>query len=146
SIVVAVSLLTGFVDLNLKELGFAGLDIRNMHIYNYTNNFGYLQILFPFTNEYRLETSGSLHNEVVEIFSFFGLIAIYYYYLVMKIFSEIDVEYRLTSYFLIFIIIIGSLIQINISNPYVGIMLGMVLAIISTDDRREVNSRNVTKS
>ena len=123
--------------LGLKdfEFGDEGLFTRNMLVSNYFNDFNYISIILPFFNQYRIETNESLHNEILEIFSLFGLVVIYYYYLLMKMFISINDKYKFISYSLMFIIIIGSLIQINVSNPYIGIILGMVMAILYYDDK-----------
>jgi hypothetical protein len=125
---VSISLAIGFVNFNFSDISLA---TRNNLVYDFFDNFSFINLLLPFTNQHRIDTLGSFHNELLEIFSFFGLIIIYYYYLIMKIFSGVNEEYKLISFLLMFIIIIGALIQINISNPYIGIMLGMILAVLS---------------
>jgi len=130
----SITLLIGFVDFNIHELS---LSTRNNLAYNYFKDFSLINVVLPFINQYRLETVGSFHNELLEIFSFFGFVMIYYYYLIMKIYSGVNKKYKLISFLLMFIIIIGALVQINISNPYIGIILGMILAILSLDDKNE---------
>ncbi|WP_324172657.1 hypothetical protein [Sulfurimonas sp.] len=127
---ISITFLIGFVDFNLSDIS---LSTRNNHAYNYFSDFNFVNIVLPFDNQYRMKTTGSFHNELLEIFSFFGVVIIYYYYLVMKIYSEINKKYKLVSFLLMFIIVIGALVQINISNPYIGIMLGMILAVLSLD-------------
>jgi len=134
-----ISFAVGMVDFNLSEYGYGGLARRNSLLYNYFHEFSWINIIFPFATQSRLETSGSFHNEIFEIFSFFGLVVIYYYHLILKIFLEVADEYKLISFFLMFVIVIGSLIQINISNPYVGIMFGVVLAVLSQKNQRKMS-------
>ncbi|MCW8895355.1 hypothetical protein [Sulfurimonas sp.] len=131
---ISVSLAIGLVDFNFND---SSLATRNILAYKYFNDLSFLNVILPFMSQHRMETVGSFHNELLEIFSFFGLTIIYYYYLIMKIYSGVNEEYKLISYFLMFIIIVGALIQINISNPYVGIMLGMILAVLTLESKNE---------
>ena len=47
-------------------------------------------------------------------------------------FCNTNREFKFISYLLMFVLIIGTLIQINISNPYVGIITGAIFAVISS--------------
>jgi hypothetical protein len=131
SIFVTVAIST--IEFNLHD---SSLATRNYLAYQYFDNLKLKNIFFPFINTFRYETTGSLHNELLEIFSFFSFIIVYYYYLIMKIFVNVSKKYQVFSFFLIFIIIMGSLIQINLSNPYIGIMIGAVLAVLSEEGSR----------
>jgi hypothetical protein len=131
---VSISLTIGLVDFNFYD---SSLATRNTLAYHYFDDFSFINIALPFLSQHRIETLGSFHNELLEIFSFFGLTIIYYYYLIIKIYSGVNEEYKLISFLLIFIIIIGALIQINISNPYIGTMLGMVLAVLSLENENK---------
>ena len=131
---ILITLIIGFINFNINDIS---IGTRNLLAYNYLSTFKFFNILFPFINEHRLQTQGSFHNEFLEIFSFFGLLVIYYYYLIKKIFCDVNEKYKIISFFLMFIIVIGGLIQLNISNPCVGIILGMVLAICSKDLRKD---------
>ena len=126
---IAITLVVSFLDLNLSDQGLLS---RYNHIHNYFGNFSLVNFIFPFLNEHRIETSGSLHNELLEIFSFFGFVIVYYLFLLKQIFCNIKTEFKFISYLLIFVLIIGTLIQINISNPYVGIITGLIFAVISS--------------
>jgi hypothetical protein len=135
SITLIITLIIGLVDFNITD---NSLRARYVHAHKYFEDFTIGSFLIPFANQHRVDSTGSFHNELLEIFSFFGLVSIYYYYIIKSIFVNVNSEYKLISYLLMFIIIIGALIQINISNVYVGIMLGMVLAIISLKDVKNI--------
>ena len=126
---IAITLIVSFLDLNLSDLGLLS---RYNHIHKYFGNFSLVNLILPFLNEHRIEASGSLHNELLEIFSLFGFVIVYYLFLLKKIFCNIKIEFKFISYLLIFVLIIGTLIQINISNPYVGIITGLIFAVISS--------------
>ena len=125
----AVILIISFFSFKLSD---PGLLSRYIHIHKYFGNFSLVNLIFPFLNEHRIETSGSLHNELLEIFSFFGFVIVYYFFLLREIFCNTKREFKFISYLLMFVLIIGTLIQINISNPYVGIITGVIFAVISS--------------
>ena len=105
---------------------------RAYNIQQYFGNFSLVNLIFPFLNEYRIKSSSSLHNELLEIFSFFGFVIVYYLFLLKQIFCNTKREFKFISYLLMFVLIIGTLMQINISNPYVGIITGTIFAVISS--------------
>lgn len=128
SIVSIISLTLGFFNFNIPDVS---LFVRNYHALNYFDNFSLINIILPFFNEHRMNTTSSLHNELLEIWSFFGLITFYYLYLLKEIFTNINEEYKIIGFLLMFILVIGMLIQINFSNPYVGIIFGMIFGVLS---------------
>lgn len=132
SIVIIVTFILGFYNLNFSDVSLLS---RNSHALRYFQDFSLINLILPFINEHRINSIGSLHNEFLEIWSFFGLIIFYYLYLLKKMFSNINEEYKLISFLLMFILIIGMLIQINFCNPYVGIILGMILGILSKKEK-----------
>tara|TARA_B110000503_G_scaffold15372_1_gene21578 strand:- start:207 stop:1061 length:855 start_codon:yes stop_codon:yes gene_type:complete len=125
----ATILIISFFGFKLSD---PGLLSRYNHIHKYFGNFSLVNLIFPFLNQHRIETSGSLHNELLEIFSFFGFVIVYYLFLLREMFCNTNREFKFISYLLMFVLIIGTLIQINISNPYVGIITGAIFAIISS--------------
>jgi hypothetical protein len=125
----ATTLIVSFFGFKFSDLGLLS---RYNHIHKYFGNFSLVNLIFPFLNEHRIESSGSLHNELLEIFSFFGFVIVYYLLLLREMFCNINSEFKFISYLLMFVLIIGTLIQINISNPYVGIITGAIFAIISS--------------
>ena len=135
---VIITLIIGLIDFTITEQSLLS---RYVHAHAYFEDFSFFSFLLPFLNEHRIESKGSFHNELLELFSFFGLVIIYYYYIIRNIFVNVKSEYKLISYLLMFIIVIGSLIQLNITNVYVGIILGMVLAVISVEDSKVITTK-----
>lgn len=122
-IVVLITLGVYFVNLDISD---PSLYSRYMKIHQYFDNFTIKNLLFPFENKYRIANHASFHNEFFEIFSFFSFIIIYYYIIIKDIFCDVNKKYELISYLLMFVIVIGSLIQLNLTNPYVGIILAFL--------------------
>lgn len=124
----AIILIVAFSEFQASDISLMS---RYNHIHQYFENFSLVNLIFPFLNEHRIQSSGSLHNELLEIFSFFGFVIVYYLFLLKQIFCNTKIEFKFIAYLLIFVLIIGTLIQINISNPYVGIITGAIFAVIS---------------
>ena len=132
-ICLAIIFIVGFSDFDVSD---PSLKSRYNHIHLYFLNFSLVNMIFPYLNEHRIIVSGSLHNELLEIFSFFGVVTVYYLFILKQIFCNTKSEFKFISYLLIFILIIGSLIQINISNPYVGILAGVIFAVLSGGSKK----------
>ena len=82
-------------------------------------------LLFPFMNDYRIRLTGSFHNELLEIFSYFGLVSLLFFRELYKIFTndrKID-SYSMVIKLMIFVLLFGMLIQINILNPYLAVLV-----------------------
>jgi hypothetical protein len=133
-----VTISVGFINLGISD---PSLLARKFYIYEYFNSFGVIDLIFPFLNELRMNTAGSFHNELLEIFSFFGFVGVYYFLILKDMFCDVTTEFKLLSFFLMFILLIGSLIQINISNPYIGIIVGLLFALMS-QPKSESNSNS----
>lgn len=130
-LVVSITLIIGLNDISPSE---ASLSERFEHWSGYLKSFNIWNFLFPFYNEYRsgYASYGSLHNEILEQFSYYGLIVIYYYLVMIKeMFINVEKSFRIYSFLLMFILVFGALIQSNFTNPYIGVLLGLVLAIFS---------------
>lgn len=125
-----LTMIIGLLDFKMSDVSLLS---RYNLAHSYFNNFSFSQVLFPFLNEFRINLSGSLHNEMLEIFSYFGFVTVLYYTLLCKLFLNVNKEYQILSYFIMFVILIGALIQINLGNPYLGIIFGMVLGIFSIE-------------
>ena len=94
------------------------------------SDFSFINIIFPFINDYRILSNGSFHNELFEIFSFFGFFGFYYYFYMKSLFTDIKKKYYLFSVVLMFPLIVGGVIQLNLLHPYSGIIIGLVLSLI----------------
>lgn len=130
TITIAITLIIGLLDININE---ASLSERFNHWTHYLYSFNLLTIIFPFYNDYRTgyASFGTLHNEFLEQFSYFGIIIFYYYFVIIKeLFLKINNKFKFISFLLMFILIIGMLIQSNFSNPYIAILFGLLMAVL----------------
>lgn len=89
------------------------------------------ELLFPFMNDYRMRLSGSFHNELLEIFSYFGLVSLLFFRELYKIFTNDRIvdSYSMVIKLLIFVLLFGMLIQINILNPYLAVLVPLFLSL-----------------
>jgi hypothetical protein len=141
SLIITISV--GFIDFGISDISIL---TRKLHIYEYFNNLDVTSLIFPFLNEFRMNTVGSLHNEFLEIFSFFGLVGVYFFFILKDIFCDVTAEFKLLSFFLMFVLLIGGLIQINISNPYVGIIVGLLFTLMSqSKPESNINGSSIKK-
>jgi len=90
-----------------------------------------IHLLFPFINEYRAGLVGSMHNEFLEIVTFFGIFSIFFFLQFYKMVtnSHVLTKYKMTLKLVIFILVCGMLIQINLLNPYLSTLIGLFLSI-----------------
>ena len=97
-----------------------------------------LLLLLPFLNDYRNHIShGSLHNELLEIFSYFGLFSLLFFFELYKIFSQQTINgYSMVVKLILFVIIIGTLIQSNILNPYLSVQLTLFLSLTLSNNNK----------
>ena len=105
-------------------------------------SFNGIDIFFPFLNEYRNHITGSFHNELLEIFSFFGLISLLFFFQFYRFTTRITVDgFSIVVKLLLFVMIIGMGIQINVINPYLSVLLGLFLSLsIKTEKMEKKNN------
>ncbi|MEY8241742.1 MAG: hypothetical protein RPT25_15460 [Cycloclasticus sp.] len=105
---------------------------RFHHWQEFIGFFDWEDLFVPFSNEYRRSlAAGSFHNEFLEIFSYFGLVVLLYFFILLVIFRSVDTVYRAISITILVSLIFGSLIQLNFTNPYLGIVWSTILAAMS---------------
>jgi len=56
------------------------LSIRISQFVKFFDSFGVADIFFPVANSYRLVANGSMHSELIEVFSFYGFVGVFVYY------------------------------------------------------------------
>lgn len=133
-VVFIITISLGVYDFNISD---ESLQTRNDHALGYFNDFSFINILLPFINEHRINSpSSSFHNEFLEIWSFFGLVLFCYLFLLRNVFLNVDRKFNLIAYLIIFILLIGMTIQLNLTNPYIGIISGMIFGILSKEERK----------
>lgn len=105
---------------------------------SYFNSFTVTHLLFPFFNDYRNHIShGSLHNELLEIFSYFGFFSLLFLFQIYKIFSQPSINgYSIVVKLILFVIIFGMLIQSNMLNPYLSVQLTLFLSLTSSNNNK----------
>ena len=97
-----------------------------------------IDILFPFANEYRIALDdGSFHNELLEIFSYFGLFSLLFFFQLCNIFIKPTINgYSMIVKILLFVFIIGMPIQSNFSNPYISVLLTLFLSLTQLEIKK----------
>lgn len=134
--VVMLTFLAGMLDFSVAE---SSATERFSHWRSFFSSFTPVDFLLPFLNEYRVDTpSGSFHNELLEIFSYFGPVLIVYLMVIKDIFTQVKPEYRCVTTTLVFCLLMGGLVQLNMTNPYVGIVWSTLLACVVMNSRRTV--------
>lgn len=139
TIFVLVILITLVVALSEYLPLEASLSERFLHWINYFKTFTIWNFIFPFNNEYRMGygSTGSFHNEILEQFSYFGVIIFYYYLFIIKdIFVSVESNFKPYSFLIMFVLVFGTLIQLNFSNPYIGVLFGLTFAIFHEEKTR----------
>jgi hypothetical protein len=135
---IAITVIVAISNLPVLE---SSLSERFSHWERYFSDFTVWNFLFPFYNDYRTNyvADGSFHNELLEQFSYFGVIIFYYYFfLIQNIFTSVNRDFKLYSFLLMFILVFGTLVQLNFSNPYIGVLFGLTFAILKEDKRIKV--------
>lgn len=137
-LVTVITLLVGFIGVEDVDPSF---DERFSHWYSFFYSFSPGDLFFPFMNIYRQSlNTGTFHNELLEIYSYFGLAGLAYLLLIGNLFSAVDNRYRTLMKSLLVILVMGMLIQMNFTNPYLGILWSTLLAIVSLSNNSRCNA------
>ena len=129
--VFVVTVIIGNVELNKINIDHSLLARYEMW-YRYFDVFEFKHLIFPFLNSNRY-VSGDLHNQFLEMFSYFGVSVMLYFHIIRGFFVSIIPNYKVISFMLIFILLISMLIQSNLTHLYLGVIIGAVLAVLNTD-------------
>jgi len=130
------NLLVVFFTLFVSISGFsvssdASLVTRFGHWYHFFEAFSLSNIVLPFQNSYRLEMNwGTFHNEYLEIFSYFGFALFLYIYVVFQKTKALQKQNKIEAQVLVLFLILGGLVQLNMTNPYIIIALSFYLGIL----------------
>lgn len=118
---------------NTEGLGVDNsLEIRFSHWQHFIGSIDLISLFFPFLNQYRVELgSGTLHNEFLEIYSYFGFCFFVYYFFWVYLFNSVDKSFLVLSKSLFFVLSLGMLVQLNMTNLYLSIVLSFLLAVYS---------------
>ena len=122
-----------------KAYGFSYLlPVRFHHWYSFFYSMHGVEVFFPISNEYRLGLAdGTLHNELVEIYSYFGILTFFYYLIIFRYLASFDAEYRLLSLSLITVVTVGGFFQNNLSSTYMSMVIGIMIFVFSRTNRME---------
>lgn len=141
--IASVLMLTFFVALfiDLNEINDASLHERFKHWEEFFSSVSAIDFIFPFLNPYRQELkSGTFHNEILDIFSYFGAGVFILFLFFHNVVSVKDRSARRVITIIITIFILGSVIQNNITQFYSCILLFFSLGALSapTDKGKEM--------
>lgn len=117
------------------EVSDLSLSERFLHWNHFLGAMDVYSLFLPFLNEYRVTlVSGSLHNEFLEIFSFFGLLFFVFLNNIKHyVCSSSPLVYD-SLYVLTVVLIFGMLIQLNMTNPYIVVFFSFFLAVASNKE------------
>lgn len=101
---------------NVTDLSFQE---RFKHWGEFLHSFAPADFILPFLNTYRQELdSGTFHNELLDIFSYFGLSILIIFVFFQDAVSVSDRSTRRVSALVIIVFILGSVVQSNITQFY----------------------------
>jgi hypothetical protein len=124
--------MTFILAFNWDVFSDQSLSSRFKYWYDYFLLFEPVNIVLPMIGNQQYRSTGSMHNEFLELFRYFGVLIVgLFYYITYKMLNNTIQEFKIYSLMIMFIILLGGLIQINYTNPYVGILIGTVLGIFS---------------
>ncbi len=144
--VVIFSLITVIIGVFYYDYfpGDSSLEIRFGHWYGFFSTLTIPDLILPLFNSYRLSLDyGTTHNELLEIYSLFGLGFFLYLKTVADIFSYGRDQDRALSQTIITVLLIGTLIQLNMTNPYVGLLWSTLLATLHYGRRKPEKVKEV---
>lgn len=102
---------------------------RTNHWKHYLESITIIDVFYPVGNDYRQSVlDGSFHNEFIDIFSFFGFGSFLIFWIWLYVVKDSSAKNPLLKTILFFLVF-GMLIQINITNFYVGMIVGSIFAI-----------------
>jgi hypothetical protein len=125
NIFATLTVATFFNELNNIE---PSMLVRFEHWNHYWDNVTLISFFFPIFNEYRLELNwGSLHNEPLEIFSYFGLLGVIYYFIIIFYLAQSSTKHRFIATAILFVITIGGFFQNNLTSSYLSVIFGLLI-------------------
>lgn len=135
SLCVVVSIFLSIAELEWLPLD-DGLSVRLGHWHQFVDHFDTISFLLPSLNHYRIENPRiSFHNEYFELFSLFGWVSLIY--LLYAAYSLYRKAFRDPLFCTILLgLIIGGLIQLNYSNPYVAVVFGSFSGLVLAQENR----------
>lgn len=135
---IPVCIITILLGVKIHDFSDVSIAARNYITNTYFSGFSPSHLLFPFNHPYRIaHNGGSFHNEILELFSFFSVFIMFFLFGMFQVVKRVNSEYFVIGYLLMFVLISGAVIQINITNPYIGIITGLLFALITTSQDKD---------
>ena len=100
----------------------------------YIYDLEYYQVFFPFLSNYKVinDYGISYHNELIEIFSAFGFVGFFYYYLILEKVNQFNEKYNNVSISIVLVIFLGGIAVENTFHPYSFIILAYLISFYKT--------------
>lgn len=106
------------------------LALRFSHWYQYFSAVNLVDLLIPVFNAYRNELSwGGLHNELLELYSYFGIFTLILWVVVTRLVSNLNVRSKISIVPVLVILCIGMLVQNNLTQPYNAIVIFFLIGL-----------------
>lgn len=108
------------------------LTLRFWHWHEFFLATSLQNIFLPLLNPYRiLIDSGTTHNELLEIYSLFGFGFFFFCKTFTELFQTGAENHRALRTTVLAVLLLGTFIQLNITNPHLGILWSTLAALIS---------------
>lgn len=106
------------------------LSLRFSHWYHYFSAVNVVDLLIPVLNAYRSDLSwGGLHNELLELYSYFGIFTVILGVIFTRLASNLNVRSKVSMAPFLVILSFGMLIQNNLTQPYNTVIIFFLLGL-----------------
>ena len=107
--------------------------LRFSHWYNYFAAMNSFDVFIPPLNTYRNDLSwGGLHNELLELYSYFGVFTFILCVILTRLVSNLAVKSKVSLVPVLVILCFGMLIQNNLTQPYNAAVIFFLLGLFQT--------------
>lgn len=126
-----VVLITAWLAFSPQTFSFdPSLSLRLEHWHSFFKSTEMSDLLFPFVNAYRQELSwGGLHNELLELYSYFGIFVILLVGVCISLVSDLDSRAKVAMVPMMVTLIFGMLIQNNFTQPFCTVIIFSILGL-----------------
>lgn len=112
------------------------LSLRFSHWYHYFGAVKVADLLIPVLNSYRSDLSwGGLHNELLELFSYFGIFTIILGVIFTRLACNLNVRSKVAMVPFLAVLSFGMLIQNNLTQPYNTVIIFFLLGLFNAMSR-----------
>ena len=139
-VIVITGLLAGFASSFHFD---PSLYLRFEHWYSFFSAVTVLDLLVPVLNDYRSVLSwGGLHNELLELYSYFGVFTIILVVIFTRLTSNLRSDSKVSLVPLMVILLIGMLVQNNLTQPYNVTAVFFIIGLFQMNTDRPVHIRS----